>query len=320
MLGKRFRRRHAHATRLHPAAIVGICLALAIILTVVVGNLLRGLLDDETYQKLTQGEETETNETEPPRTSNVRNVNAYPFALGEDAENAVGMTSVSVPINKPDGTVLYTSDVTVGLGLSSTENIALQETLGEIGAFVPYVSGVFYPQAFVQERPDARYAVANVESALLREFSNAGGSEILLCGLPMTLDNTDAVLEYVEIVRFAVGQTPIGVAVPLSVASNTENWELLARLFEVCDFLAIDLTAEITDGSDLDDTGYSPAADALLSRCAYFVSQFDARLIFSERQTALISTAVLQARPDFQVIRYVREVQEQETEQETTAE
>lgn len=304
MPGKRFRHRRTHATKLPPIAIVGICLALAVILTVTVGNLLRGLLDDETYQKLTQGEKTETNETEPPRTSNVRNVNAYLFTLGENAENAVGMTSVSIPINKPDGTILYASDVTAELGLSSTENIALQETLGEICAFVPYVSGVFYPQAFLQERPDARYAVASVESALLREFSNAGGSEILLCGLPMTPDNTDAVIEYVETVRFSVKSTPIGVAIPLSVASNTENWELLARLFEVCDFLAIDLTAETVDESDLDDTGYSPAADAILSRCTYFVSQFDARLIFAEEQTSLISTAVLQARPDFQVIRY----------------
>ena len=101
MLGKRFHRRHTRATRLHPVAIVGICLAAAILLTVIVGNLLKGLLDDETYQKLTQGEETDTTEKEPPRITNVRNVNAYPFALGQNAEDAVGMTSISVSVNTP---------------------------------------------------------------------------------------------------------------------------------------------------------------------------------------------------------------------------
>ena len=39
--GSRFRRRHQHTSaRLHPAAIVGICLAVTILITVIIGNLL----------------------------------------------------------------------------------------------------------------------------------------------------------------------------------------------------------------------------------------------------------------------------------------
>lgn len=315
MFGKRFHHRHAHPTRLHPVAIVGICLAAAILLTVIVGSLLRGLLDDETYKKLTQGEETDVNDAEPPRTANARDLNAYPFALGEDAENAVGMTSISVSMNTPDGTILYTSDVTERLGLAATEQIDLQETLGEVSAFVPYVSGVFYPQAFEQETPDARYAVCAVESAVMREFLHAGGSEILLCGLPLAEENTDAIIEYVKTVRFATGNAPIGIAIPLSVAADTNNWELLARLFDACDLLAVDLTAEVCDDADLDDTGYSPTADAILARCAYLLSQFDTRLIFSDTQTALISTAQMQARPDFQVIRHAQKTSAPETDE-----
>lgn len=312
MYGNRFRRRHAHTTGLHPAVIVGICLAVAVILTVIVGNLLRGLLDDETYQHLTEGKDTEA-ETEPPRVINVRNLNAYLFELGDRAEKAVGLTAVSVPINTPDGTVLYTSDVATRLGLAMNEKVNLQQTLGEISAFVPYVSGVFYPQAFLQPTPDTRYAVANTESALLREFLHTGGSEILLCGIPLTPDNTDAVLEYAKSVRFAVGNAPVGIAIPLKIASDTANWELLARLADTYDFIAIDLGAETVDETETDGTGYSPSADALLSRCAYFVSQFDARLLFSESQDSLISTAVLQARPDFQVIPHVPTADEQES-------
>ena len=315
MLGKRFRRRHARATRLHPIAIVGICLAAAILLTVIVGNLLKGSLDDETYKKLTQGEETDATNAEPPRATNVRNLNAYPFALGQTAEDAVGMTSISVSVNTPDGTILYTSDVTEQLGLTATEKIDLQETLGEVSAFVPYVSGVFYPQVFEQETPDARYAVSAVESAILREFLHAGGSEILLCGLPLAGDHTDTIIEYVKTIQFATGNAPIGIAIPLSIAADTDNWELLAKLFDACDFLAIDLTAEECDNTNLDDTGYSPTADAILARCAYFVSQFDARLIFSDKQTALISTAVMQSRPDFQVIKYAQKTSESETDE-----
>lgn len=315
MLGKRFHHRHARATRLHPIAIVGICLAVAILLTVIVGNLLKSLLDDETYKKLTQGEKTDATEAEPPRTTNVRDLNAYPFSLGQNAEDAVGMTSISVSMNTPDGTILYTSDVTEQLCLAATEKIDLQETLGEVSAFVPYVSGVFYPQAFEQQTPDARYAVSTVEGAVMREFLHAGGSEILLCGLPLAEENTDAIIEYVKTVQLATGNAPIGIAIPLSVASDTNNWELLAKLFDACDFLAIDLTAEVCDNADLDDTGYSPTADAILARCAYFTSQFDARLLFSDKQTALISTAQMQARPDFQVIHYAQKTSDAETDE-----
>ncbi len=313
MLGKRFHHRHTRGMRLHPVAIIGICLVAAILLTVIVGNLLRGLLDDETYQSLTQGEETTATDKEPPRTTNVRDLNAYPFTLGKNAEDAFGMTSISISMNTPDGTILYTSDVTEQLRLAATEKIDLQETLGEVSAFVPYVSGVFYPQAFEQETPDARYAVATVESAVMREFLHAGGSEILLCGLPLVQENTDAIIDYVKTVQFATASAPIGIAIPLSVATDTSNWELLAKLFDACDFLAIDLTAEECDNTDLDDTGYSPTADAILARCAYFTSQFDARLIFSEKQTALISTAVMQARPDFQVIQHAQKTTGPET-------
>lgn len=57
MFGLRFRRHRPHTGKMHPAAIVGICLAAAVLLTLTVGNLLKLWLDDETYQRLTEGKE-----------------------------------------------------------------------------------------------------------------------------------------------------------------------------------------------------------------------------------------------------------------------
>ena len=304
MLGRRPRHRRPHATRLHPAAIVGICLAATILITLIVGNLLKVFLDDEAYQRLMQGAETEPPQVESPRPSFVRDLNAYPFTLGENAENAIGKTSVSVTVNTPDGTLLYTSEVTSQLNLAASPNIDLQQTLGEISAFVPYVSSVFFPQAFSAQSPNARYAVTLTEAAILREFINAGGSEVLLFGLPLTTESPDDLVAYVNTLRLSLDGAPIGIAIPLTVAADTNSWELLAILADACDFLAVDLTDEICDETDIDmGSGFSPSANAILARCAYLTSQYEARLIFSEQQSALLSTAVFQVRPDFQVIR-----------------
>ena len=105
--GRRHRRAHAHASsRLHPAAWIGICLCAAILLTVIAGNLLKIWLDDETFRRFTDGEETDppTEQQEDPLS--VRRVNAYPFALGDPLESLAGQTSLSFSLNTPTGELL----------------------------------------------------------------------------------------------------------------------------------------------------------------------------------------------------------------------
>lgn len=303
--GKRLRRYHhsrGHGPlRLHPAAVVGICLGAAVLITLIVGNLLNMFLDDDTYWKLTAGEETETADL-PTQQSAVRDVNAYPYLLGSSLDGIIGQSSASVRLNRTDGSLLYTSDVASYYGIAGNGEVALSESVADLGAFVPYVSGVFYSHAFDAATSDLRYAETAKESAILREFLNAGGSEVLILGLPLEAERTDEVISYLKTVRLAAGRSPIGVAIPREVAAREENWELLARLWETCDFLALDLSAETVDGSDLDDAGISENAAALLEDCRYLLSAYDMRLLFSEMQTALISTAVTQMRRDFQIL------------------
>ena len=304
-LGKRFRRYHGRGhgpLRLHPLAVVGICLVVAVLVALIIGNLLNVWLDDDTYRQLTDGEQTEAEEGSRPASA-VRNVNAYPYVLGEELDGILGHTSASVMLNRPDGTALYCSDVVAYYGISTAEETSLMEFLGDLAAFVPYVSGVFYSRALLAETPDLRYAESVKESAILREFLNVGGSEVLLFDLPLSDDSADEVLSYLKTVKFAAGKSPIGVAVPYAIAKDTSNWELLAELAKVCDFMALDLSAEEVDPSDLDDAGLSPRAVALLEDCRYLLSSYDMRLLFDESQTALISTAVTQMRPNFQIIK-----------------
>lgn len=300
-VGKRFRRFHTRKG-LHPAAIVAICLAAAILLTVITGNLFGMLLDEETYDRLTKGDR----ETEPLPTGDgakKRAVNAYPFTLGDPAELAGGVPAVTVVLNDPeDGSMAYASDTTVYLGLAANESVKLHESLAELSVYTPFIGGVFYSQAFKHSLPDLMYAKGAEEAALLREFSRAGGSEIVLCGLPLDDASINAVCSYISLVSHAVGSTPVGVAIDASDPRLSEKWECLAKIAEACDFMVLDLRGFALDSEDVDDTGISPKAEALMRELAYYFKTYSMRPLLSEAQTGLLSTLEARLYPDYQVV------------------
>ncbi|MBQ8212392.1 MAG: hypothetical protein IJZ80_00140 [Clostridia bacterium] len=301
VIGKRFRKHHTRA-KLHPAAIVAICLAAAVLLTVLTGNLLRLWLDDETYARLTRGEE-ESAELPVGADAKVRKINAYPFVLGDNVESAGGVPAVSVNLNSPlDGSMAYVSDTTAYYGLAGNEKVRLHESFAELSVYTPYISGVFYPQVFSDPLPDLIYAKGAQEAALLREFSRAGGSEIVLCGLPINESDISAVCEYVSLVSHAVGDTPVGVAVSVLDPALDEKWECLARLEQVCDFFVLDLRGAELDPEDIDDAGISSTAEALMKDCSYYFTAYSMRPMLSRSQVGLLSTLEARVYPNYQVL------------------
>lgn len=301
---RRFRHHH-HQTRSNrrvpPIAIVGIVLLGTLLVTVIVGNLLHLWLDDETYQSLIDGgDDTPNKEAFTPTT--VRNVYAYPFALGGDLTAMVGQTSASVCINTPSGELTYASPVGERYSLPLQSNAPLGQSMSELCTLIPYVSGVFYPQA-LSAQPELQYAATNEECALLHEFITAGGGELLICGLPLTPDRTQASIAYLKAVKATVGDVPVGVAVPFEIATDQTQWEMLEQLLQTVDFCALDLTEQVIDGSELNDAGVSVEAKALFDQASYVFSGYSMRPLFSESQEALITAAITMDFPTFQVIK-----------------
>ena len=300
MAGKHFRRHH-HTQRagLSPLAIVAIVVISTILVTVIVGNLLNNWLDEETYKKLTDG-------TDPPqeingmKQSSVRKVYAHSITLGDRIDTL--QPSISLSLNTPEGELLYSSPVAEHYGVPSQKDTPLQESMSELTFFVEYVIGTFYPQALAAETDDMRFAITSDEAALLREFVRAGGSEVLLCGLPIAQNTLESVTAYVKTVKEAVGNTPVGVAIPYAVAKDSANWELLAALSEVCDLCALDFTDVEASYSAPDDLGVTPEAKTLLDACKYFFTQYSMRPLFGKSQTELTDTATALNYPSLQVI------------------
>ena len=295
--GKRFRRHRLRTPgKLHPAAIVAICLGAAIVLTLIVGNILHYTLDEDILKKLTSG----TEEPEEPKIQPERKVplaQIYPFTLGDSlktltgGEDGIPPAALSISMNTPDGELLYTSPVSAYQGLTRKENIPLSDKMTELYTAVPYLCGVFYPQAFRQEAPDLFYAAAAQEAALLREFANAGASEILLAGLSFDAEHWNATLYYIELISNALGDFPLGVAVPLSFAAAEQSWNQLPAIQEHASYLALDLQEEPAD---------TPAETSLI-HANYYLTEYQMRLLLASDQTELIN-AVQSYMNDFQIL------------------
>lgn len=301
MLGSRRHRHRARNGSLHPALIVGICLAAAIIVTVLIGNLLNLYLDDDTYRDLTEGP-PKKEETEPIYQAKVREINAYPFVPGADLSPLLGSPALSVAINTPDGRLHYRSPVGTSQGLSTSPDVVFDEVMAELSSYIPYTSGIFYPQAFAVEDEDVFYSEAVREAALLREFTKNGGSELMLCGMDLSLEQLGRIKIYLKAVKNAAPNHALGVAVPLSVAQSPDGWQILSSLLTVCDFCALDLCAEPIVDEEETEGDLSPAALKLLSDASYYLSAYDMRILLDETQTKLQTAIEIQMYPDYQII------------------
>ena len=286
-------RRNTHRRgALSPPAIVLICAGAALLLTIIIGLMLNVWLDDETYDRLTKGEqkEEETNETNKPYT---RDIHADAYVFGQEGESVwESFAEISVTLNTPTGQMNYTSEVAEYLGMTAVSDKVLYDAMGEVSLFTGFVSGVFYPQALYSEGADLQYAVAAKECALLKEFLHAGGSEVLLCGIPFADTDTASILRYVKQIKAMAGESPVGIAVPLAVARAEGSWTLLESLAKECDFLAIDLTGATSVGG----------VEQILIDARYYIQQYDMRVVLSEKQEDLILAAYTY--PDVQIISY----------------
>lgn len=294
---RRYRRQARRTGALSPLAVAGIAVAAVILLTVIVGNLLTLWLDDETYARLTQGT-PEEEPTEVLHKTELPNVNAYPYTLGDDPSKVLDFPAISISLNKPDGTLNYVSDVSSHQGLSGNGNVALTDSMQALAPYAVYVSGVFYPQAFRYDTEDLRFAATAAEGALLREFLRSGAKDVILAAIPFESVSKADILAYVKSVKAALGEQPLGVAVPLSVAQREDSWELLGELLEVCDFCALDVTSVATDAG-----GTPVTAPEILGSADYFLTQYDMRLMLTDAQTDLRMEIELRMLADYQVVK-----------------
>ena len=270
--------------KLHPLAIVGICLGGAILLAIIIGNILNARLDDVPTPP-SEETETPTDANTPQSLRTAPRLQAYPFALGDDPTDLITegdrlLQGVTVSINTPEGDVLYTSPVVDYQRLNAITQVDMRDAMSDLTMEIPYVCGIFYPQASDTTDTDLLYAAVSADASLLLEFLHAGGSEILLAGASLEAEDLPYLADYVTMLRERLKGTPVGLAIPLEFAMGEDSWQLLPALRQLVDYLAIDLQ------SISDET-----MEGALLNANYYTKQYEMSLVLSASQTVWISAA-----------------------------
>ena len=270
--------------RLSPLAILGICLGGAILLALIIGNILNATQDKIPNE--TEPPSTEDNKEQIPESnSQAPQIQAYPFSIGNSTdalirEDGYAPSAVSISINAPDGSMNYLSSVTQHLGLEHNSAADLKSSMMDLKAVVPYVCGVFYPQIPTTDDADLLYAVAATDGAILREFVSAGGNEILLMDISLDENALPYLADYLKQLKAALGNVPIGISVPMDIASAENSWETLPTLRALSDFMALDLQKVSEDD-----------IETAILNAKYYTAQYGMRPLLSEIQERGISAA-----------------------------
>ncbi len=282
---RRYRSRSAGNKKIPLWAILLICVGAALLITVIIGNLLKLWLDDEAYRRLREGDGKPQKQEEPLFRATAPDVHAYSYEIGDSLYDVLELPAVSFTLNTSDGKSVYTSDVIDYFGIPLHDDDPFDGSMSDLLTAATYVSGVYHPQAFGTTDADLLYAKTGVDCAVLREFVQAGGHEVLLCDIPFDAVTADEIVSYLKAVKAVMGKRPLGVAVPLAVAQRADAWELIGAMGEVCDFFALDMR-----------TSAAPLTDA-----NFYLGQYDMRLLLDEDQTDHISVAQENLN-DFQVV------------------
>ena len=278
--------RNTYHRRLPPLALIAICIGTALIITLIVGNLLKLFLDEDAYNRLVNPD----SESSLSFQNEVLDIQAQPFLFGNTTESLP--SAVSVNLNTSEGALLYKSPVSAQFTLPQNDKVDLKASMSSLSG--AYVSGVFFPQAFKQSSSDLKYATELCERALLHEFFALGGDEILLVNVDPTSDSLPVLTAYVSAIKSASEHATVGIALSPEIVQSENGQKILSELLKVCDFCALDLKSSATP-PDSDHAEF-------LSNLSKTLSQYDMRLLLSQAQTELIDALDNTEIQDYQIL------------------
>lgn len=229
--------------------VLSVVLVVLVIAFVVIGN----ILNKQSKERGEGTSDTESSESSHDIKKPSKSVNAYPvlletndstvFSQRLDSLIEAGVREFSVPLNTKDGTLLYRSSIASPIGFpSGNASVSITGAMEKASERGVYVSGVFYLTAFSTEDTLVRSVELSRASAIVSEAIRAGMDDVLLIAPDMTADDTDELSRFVDDVRALADGATVGLTVPSSVFEAENASEVIIRLSEAVDYLALDAT------------------------------------------------------------------------------
>ena len=209
----------------------------------------------------------------------------YKWGFGISQHLANGITDLSVCLRDADGFITYDSQVDVSFGEVSEGSRRLSDEVKSIHDDGGYICGYFYVQSFKVEDEYLRGVYKAYEAALIAEAVKSGVDEIMLVGLAPDNDNIGEIEAFVGDMARAAGDKPLGVLLSREIFSATEeNDYRAARIRNVCDFVALDLT-DLPKNADFGRE--ESVLYKTLGEMEYFIKSYSMRVVISAESSAL---------------------------------
>ena len=184
--------------------------------------------------------------------------------------------AVSLCLRDDAGEVYYRSAVAQNLTGQQAEGVDLSLLLPALRDAGIYTSAMFGVTAFAASDTGEGDLLYAYESSLIAEIGMAGIDEILLTGLPVTVDTLDAVSGFLgEVKRQLPDSVQLAVAVPAALTQEAAGTVLIKQLSQYADTIALDLRElSLSEGQSLAD-----AAAGIFTDASLYFSKYNMRVL-----------------------------------------
>lgn len=257
-----------------------ISLAAIILLFVVIGNLVGKKVEENVNDRNGAAEQPAPEHPSP------RGVRAFCVALSDDGSSLAsrlsavasqGYTDVCFNMDTASGSLTYSSDVAARLGRQSNGSglWSLPDAIGRFDDLGLYSIGVTRLPDFSTDDDLARSAAVGYHAALIAEALRAGVDDVLVCVGDIPAQRYDELIRLAEEVhRLCPNVGSVGVSISPSLAQGEENAELIHRIWQAFDYVAIDLTSATDEG-----VASVEYVDSTLGGMLYYLLRYELRVL-----------------------------------------
>lgn len=184
--------------------------------------------------------------------------------------------AVSMLIRDSAGEVHFDSRVARELTGQSSSGPNLSALANTLRGNNIYTSAVFAVTSFAEADAVKRELQHAFEVSLAAEVGKTGVSELLLVGLPLSVDTLDDIVDYVrEIHDQLPDEVHLVVALPATIVDSAAGTVLASRMAQVADALALDLR-------DLPVATYVDSVEAVFTEATLYFSKYNMRVLFPD--------------------------------------
>lgn len=195
--------------------------------------------------------------------------------------------AVSLCLRDDAGNVCFRSQVAQTLTGQTPTGVDLSLLLPALDKAGIYTSAVFGVTLFAESDPVRYDLLRAYELSLAAEIGMSGVKEILLTGMPLSVDTLDSVTEFLhELDALLPDAVNLAVAVPLDTTRTAGGTVLIKQLSLACDTVALDLRAMVADDPD----ALYDAACAIFADASLYFSKYNMRVLISPADDTAYST------------------------------